>query len=246
MKHVGVSTVVTDPDPYGRAIRDHYLGERDEPLIDRDGNDTREHAIQDWYFEPFGGDSFLESWLDGPLIELGAGAGRLSLYFQEDVDCVALEVSEHLVQTMSDRGVADPRRGDMFALREQFERDRFRSALAIGSQLNLAGSMAGLRRFLADLAYITRPNATAVLDGYDPTQQRTLDVFGYRADPAPGLAYRIMHCEYAGMVGRTLVFRLFSPARLHAATIGTPWRVAVVRPFPAEDPVQFRAALEKA
>ncbi len=24
-------------DPFGRAIRDHYLGNRDEPLIDRDG-----------------------------------------------------------------------------------------------------------------------------------------------------------------------------------------------------------------
>ncbi len=37
-------------DPFGRAIRDHYLGERTGPLVDRDGDETREHAIEEWYF----------------------------------------------------------------------------------------------------------------------------------------------------------------------------------------------------
>jgi len=44
---------------------------------------------------------------------------------------------------MRDRGVVDVREGDMFALRDAFERDRFASALAIGTQIGLAGSMRG-------------------------------------------------------------------------------------------------------
>lgn len=233
------------PDPFGRAIRDHYTGKRTEPLIDRDGTKTREHSIQEWYFTEFGGDEFLDTWLEGPLIDLGAGVGRHALYFQEKFETVAIEQSEHLVKVMQERGVEDARHGDMFRLRDSFDRDRFRSALAIGTQLNLAGSMAGLRVFLNDLAYVTTPDATAVLDSYNPDEEQTAEVFGYREGPAPGLAYRVMHFEYQGEVSEALVFRLFSPDRLAEATIGTDWSVAQIRPHPANRPVQYRAALTK-
>lgn len=233
------------PDPFGRAIRDHHLGERDEPLVDRDGDETREHSIEEWYFGVFEGDDFLERWLDGPLLDMGAGVGRHALYFQERFETVAIEVSDHLVETMRERGVDDARHADMFMLRSSFGRDRFRSALANGTQLNLAGSMAGLRQFLCDLAYVTTADATAVLDSYDPSVAETADVFAHRPDPSPGLAYRIMHCEYEGAVGRTLLFRLFSPDRLREAAVGTKWTVAAVTRKSLDNHVQYRAALAK-
>ncbi|WP_331236322.1 class I SAM-dependent methyltransferase [Natronorarus salvus] len=234
-----------ESDPFGRALRDHHLGGREDPLVDRDGDRTREQPIERWYFDEFDGDPFLERWLDGPLLDMGAGVGRQTLYFQERFETVAIEVGQRLVDTMHERGVEDARLADMFALRETFERDRFRSALAIGTQVCLAGSMSGLRRFLADLAHVTTPDATAVIDSYDPTLAATAETFGYRADPAPGLAHRIYHCEYGEWVGETLLFRGFSPDRLREAAIGTDWRVAEVNPHPPEEPVQFRAALVK-
>lgn len=233
------------PNPFGRAIRDHYLGEREEPLIDRDGQETREHAIERWYFGEYESDDWYESWIDGPFLDMGAGVGREPLHFQEQFETVAIEVSEHLVETMRDRGVADARHADMFSLREQFERDRFRSALSNGTQLGLVGSMAGLRQFLGDLAYVTTPDATAVLDNYAPEKPATREAFAFRDDPAPGLAYRVFHCEYEGDVGRTLLFRLFSADRLRAATTGTPWEVAEVRYVPDDAPNLWVAALQK-
>lgn len=232
-------------DPFGRAIRDHYLGEREEPLIDRDGDETREHAIERWYFGEYEPDSWYENLVDGPLLDMGAGVGRDVLYFQERFEAVGIEVSEHLVETMRDRGVEDARLADMFSLRDHFERDRFRSAIANGTQVGLAGSMAGVRQFLADLAHVTTPDATAVLDNYAPEKEATAEAFAYREDPAPGLAYRVFHCEYEGEVGRTLVFRLFSTDRLREAAIGTPWTVAEVRYGPDEAPNQWAAVLEK-
>jgi hypothetical protein len=92
---------------------------------------------------------------------------------------------------------------------------------------------------------VTTPEATAVIDSYDPTLAATTETFGYREDSAPGLAYRIYHCEYERWVGETLLFRVFSPDQLREATIGTGWRVANVRGHPPEEPVQFRAALSK-
>lgn len=212
-------------DPFGRALRDHYHGDRDEPLIDRDGSETREHRIERWYFDEYQPTEWFDSLIDGPLLDMGAGVGRDTLYWQERFEAVAIEVSDHLVETMEHRGVTDARHADMFALRDAFERDRFRTALSIGTQVGLAGSMAGVRQFLGDLAYVTTPDATAILDNYAPEKDRTRETFAYRDDPAPGLAYRVFHCEYDGAVGRTLLFRLFSIDRLQAATVGTPWEV---------------------
>ncbi|WP_135851577.1 methyltransferase domain-containing protein [Halorussus salinus] len=235
-------------DPFGRAVRDHSRGERDEPLIQRDGEETREHPIEQFYFTEFTAESdpgrWLESYLDGPLLDLGAGAGRHALYFQEKFETVALEVSENLVATMRDRGVADARDGDMFALRETFERDRFRSALAIGTQLGLAGSMDGLRRFLSDLAHVTAPDGTAVVDCYDPGRIEEGDLLGYRPDPTPGQAARVMTFEYEDELGETLLFRLFGPDRIREAAVGTDWRVADV--YYGDEGPHYRAALDKA
>lgn len=228
-------------DPFGRAVRDHYLGNRDEPLVDRDGDETREHSIERWYFGEHGEDVWRDSWMDGPLLDMGAGAGRDALYYQERFETVAIEVSECLVEVMRDRGVNDARLADMFSLRDYFDRDRFRSAHSIGTQVGLAGSMAGVRQFLDDLAFVTTPDATAVLDNYAPEKEATKDAFGFRDDPAPGLAYRVYHEEYEGEVGRTLLFRLFSVDRLREATIGTPWEVTECK----YGDVQWRAILEK-
>lgn len=229
-------------DPFGRAVRDHYCGNRNVPLIDRDGDATREHAIEQWYFGEHSEDSWRDSWMEGPLLDLGAGAGRDALYYQDQFETVAIDVSKRLIEVMRDRGVADARLASMFSLREHFDCDRFRSAHSIGTQVGLAGSMAGVRQFLGDLAFVTTANATAVLDNYAPEKKATEEVFAFRDDPLPGLAYRVYHEEYEGIVGDTLLFRLFSVDRLRAATIGTPWEVVAV----TYSDVQWRAILQKA
>lgn len=228
-------------DPFGRAIRDYYKGNQEEPLIDRDGEQTREHAIERWYFGEHEHGAWRDSWMQGPLLDVGAGVGRDALFYQDRFETVAIEVSEYLVEIMQERGVRDARLANMFALRNHFSRDRFRSVHSIGTQLGLAGSMASVRQFLSNLAHVTTPDATAVLDNYAPEQSATSNVFGYREDHALGLAHRVFHCEYEGDVGKTLLFRLFSVARLREATIGTPWEVSDTK----HSDVQWRAILEK-
>lgn len=231
-------------DPFGRAIRDHHRGEQDTPLIQRDGEKTLEHPIERFYFNNNERERWLDSWINGPLLDIGAGAGRDTLHFQEQHETVAIEISEHLVQTMRDRGVHDARQADMFALRETFERDRFRSALVIGTQLGLVGSKDGLRVFLRDLSHVTTADATAVIDSHDPSCNETETLLGYRDDPTPGLAHRVMHFEYEDDVGETLLFRLFSPDRLREAAVGTDWEIADIR-YDSDDNVYYRAALRK-
>jgi hypothetical protein len=236
------------PDPFGRAVADHYHDRRTEPLVVRDGDATRDHPIESFYFEPFDAESdaggWLASWVRGPLLDVGAGAGRHALVFQADVETVATDVSDALVAVMRDRGVRDARVVDMFSLRETFDRDRFGSALAVGTQLGLSGSMQGLRRWLGDLAFVTDADATAVVDSYDPTHEASDDLLGYRPDPTRGLAGRVFHFVYEGVVSETLHFRLFSPERLQEATVGTGWTLEDVRRSD-EGTAYYRAALAK-
>ncbi len=221
-----------EPDAFGQAVYDHYRGEQAGPLWQCDGPERREHPIEAFYFEPYDPESYRGAWIDshlsGPLIDIGAGAGRDTLYFQDHFETVAIDASPALVQTMDDRGVEDARVGDMFDLRADFDRDEFAAALAYGTQLGLAGSIAGVRSFLCDLEYITEPGATAVVDGYDPTVIEPGEMLGYRRDPTPGLAHRVMWFEYDDEVDPILQFRLLSPARLREATIGTEWELVDV------------------
>jgi SAM-dependent methyltransferase len=219
------------PDPFGRALRDHHHGEREEPLIQRDGEETLEHPIEQFYFGEYTGQwaDWFDTHLEGPLLDMGAGVGKHALYFQEQFETVAIEVSDDLVAVMEERGVENARKADMFSLRDRFERDRFASALAFGTQVGLAGSMDGLRSFLSDLAYVTDPGATAAIDCYNPERDETSELLGYRPDPTPGLASRVMEFEYEDAVGDILLFRLFSPDRLREAAVATEWEVTDVR-----------------
>lgn len=234
-------------DVFGRAVYDHFHGEQSGPLIQRDGAQTVHHPIEEHYFGTFDPESadgrWLEFQLSGPLLDLGAGAGRDTLYFQREFETVAVEISEALVELMTERGVETAIQADMFSLRETFDRDQFGSILSIGTQLGLARSLAGIRAFLADAAHVTTPDATAVVDSYDPAENETRELPGYRPDVRPGIAYRLMTFEYDNRADESLLFVLVSPERLRETTVGTPWRVREIEA--AADSAYYRAALEK-
>lgn len=240
------------PDPYGRAIRDCFQNQQDEPLFDRHGNEVHEHSqLDSVYFSDFDTEKedyeWVASWLDGPLLDIGAGTGRHALYFQDHFETVAVEVSEHLVEVMRERGVHDARHIDMFDIREEFERDQFKSVLMIGTQLGLTASLQGLRQFLGDLSFVTTPDAIAVVDSYHPAKSIQFDVPGFRRDPTQGAASRILQFEYEDEISEPLLFRFVSPDRLQEAVVGTGWEIGEIRRHPSDrqKAVQYRAALTK-
>lgn len=233
-------------DPFTQALHDYHFDEQHGPLRYRNGEQTKKADIGMYFQEfQFNEDDWLSSWLSGPLLDMGAGVGRHTLSLQERFETVAIEHNDLLVETMRDRGVADPRKANMFALRDSFERDRFVSALAVGTQMSLARSMQGLRQFLGDLAYVTTPDGTAVVDGFDPSHDHTKKMLDYYDDPTDGLAYRVLQFEYDGMLGEPWLYRLFTPDRVREATVGTDWEVADVN-FGADEWVHnYQVALQK-
>jgi len=240
-------------DPLGRAMLDYQRGGLCDDCRHVDGEDAWDAHVYENYFLP------REEWVEvtfevletveGAVLDVGCGAGQHSLWLEEHGhDVVAADVSPGAVQAARERGVDDARVMDMFDL--SFPSGRFRTALLNGTQLGLAGSFAGVRQLLSDLAAVTDESGVAVVDNYDPSALDPETFFGYRADPRRGVARRGFHVEYHRRnddgeirreVGRTLYFLLFGPDRLADATVGTPWHLDEVL---GGDPV-YKAVLRK-
>lgn len=212
-------------DVFARALHDWCHDEFDGPLRYRDGEETVEHEVAGYFEEWTLDDDSALGALSGPVLDLGAGAGRQALALQNDVDVTAVEPSDALVEVLRERGVERVVQADMFSLREHFERDAFRGVYSVGTQVGIAKSVPGLRAFLDDLAHVTTPDATVVFDGYDPQHEATRDLIGFREDPAGEHAHRIVQYEYDGALGRPWLFRLFEPDAVRRAVTGTDWTV---------------------
>jgi len=229
-------------NPFANALYDYHFDEMTGPLIYRRGDKTEEVGIE-FYFDVVDGEgSWIDPYLDGPLLDMGAGAGRHSLYFQDQFETIAIEQNELLVEVLRDRGVEDARLVDMFDLSGTFEEGRFESAIAFGTQVSLCRSMQGLSQFFEDLAYVTTSNGAAVIDGYDPEKEMTKSKLDYYDDPSDGLAYRLLQMEYAGTLGEPWLYRLFTPDRVREATDNTAWEVVEER-YATES--LYQLALEK-
>lgn len=214
---------------------DYARGEYDGGCVHRDGEETTDANVGRFYFAP------PESWsaarrerlaaLDGPVADVGCGAGNDALWLQERRETVAaVDVSPNAVRAARERGVERALAMDMFDL--GLRRNRFRSILLWGAQIGLAGSLAGAADLLCGLARIADGAGRLLLSQYDPDAGRIESLLGYRPDPRSGLARRTFRVEYERdgerEVGRTLRFLLFGPDRLREAAAGTPWRVASI------------------
>lgn len=231
--------------PFATALHDHHFEELQGPLRIRDGERTEDHPIEGYYFADYEGDDGVLDAVEGPLLDIGAGAGRHALALQERFETTAIEPNEKLVEVMRGRGVEDAHAVDMFDLRDAFDPGTFRSAIIIGTQVGLARSIPGLRAFLDDLDHVTTADATVVLDGYDPDHERTTELIGYRESHDGETAYRVLQFEYDGSIGRPWLFQLFSPDDVERAAQDTVWDVTEVTRGQGDWAHTYNIVLEK-
>lgn len=228
---------------------DHVSDRPVGDLVYRDGAVTEPHDVVGTYLtDPA---DWSPAWrrrlasLDGPVLDVGCGTGKHATWLARGGrEVVGIDSSPNAIQTARHRGLRNALVMDMFDL--GFERDRFQSALVLGTQSGLAGSLPGVSAFLTDLARVTTGDATAIVDSYDPTGLDPDDFIGYRPDPRQGVARRSFHFEYdrpggGREVGPALSFVLFGPDRLRDVLVGTPWELTAVWPESA----YYRTKLEK-
>jgi SAM-dependent methyltransferase len=102
----------------------------------------------------------------GRTLDVGAGVGAFSLPLQRrGLHVTALEVLPTACDILMRRGIRDVRRGDVDALGDL---GQFDTVLAMMNGLGLAGSLAGLGRFLAALKRRLTRGGQILADSTDP------------------------------------------------------------------------------
>ena len=144
-----------EPDLWGRVMSDYLNGLPAFYNFRRDDGYLSEGHSPEVYFatpdEFFDWELELLDSVAGPVLDIGAGAGRMALWAQDQgLPVVAIESSEQTARVAKARGVRDIRLGKW----EQLEgllhpgENEFGTAFLMGHNLGLGGTRDGLRELL--------------------------------------------------------------------------------------------------
>ena len=164
---------MTVGDAWGAALLDHLDGQAVEtPALEVDDGTVVTAMHPAWFFRPFGEwdwweRELLSSVTRGPVLDLGAGAGRASLHFQSlGLAVTAVESSVGAAEVCRRRGVDDVRVQDLNDPPVS-PTEPWGAVLLLCGNLGLGGSWEGNRRLLARLAAVAAPGAVLVGDSVE-------------------------------------------------------------------------------
>jgi 2-polyprenyl-3-methyl-5-hydroxy-6-metoxy-1,4-benzoquinol methylase len=168
-----------DMELHGQAMLDYLAGDEDaQCVLRRDDGIAYPPIFAKQFFYPDGldeVDTMAVAQCSGRVLDIGAGAGSHSLAIQErGLEVTSVDISTQAVQVMSQRGVKNPRVGDVFdSYAEQF--DTVFVILNIGIVQNLAG----LKAFLGHLDKLMADGGRLITDSIDPRNSRDEDYRRY-------------------------------------------------------------------
>ena len=155
-------------DVLGNAISDYYHQTMKGKLWIHNKYGRRESMPVDVYFREEEDMSNLELFAllqcKGKVLDIGAGAGSISLQLQQrNIKVTALEVSPNAVNIMRLRGVQQVVQQDIFT----FEGSRFDTLLLLMNGIGLTQNISGLRSFLQHAKKLLQPGGQLLFDSSD-------------------------------------------------------------------------------
>jgi len=211
--------------PFGRALLDFHRGATEARIIvHTDLWQDEVTPVEDFYRPDEQPLPRLEKIaLDlcrGRTLDLGAGAGRLTLELQRrGLEVTALDVSPEAVEVMRERGVTDARCGGL----EVLSGERFDSVVMLMHGIGLVGTLDGLADFLNQAINHLEEDGQIIFDSADlgvVMPQQFDDGIGEwrRGGAYPGeVEYRL---SYEGIKGEAYPWLFIDPSTLanHAET----------------------------
>jgi SAM-dependent methyltransferase len=155
-------------DVLGDALYDYFRHGSAGKLWVRNKYGPKEEMPVDVYFRNKENMPELE-WIalqrcQGKVLDIGAGAGSHALVLQEiGLDITALDISPQAVKVMGERGVKRCLREDFFALHS----GSYDTLLLLMNGIGLAGTLGGLKPFLAQARKLLCPGGRLLFDSSD-------------------------------------------------------------------------------
>jgi len=202
-------TIPDEQDAFGKALLDHLEGrESDQLILEADDSTSMPAMDPAWFFQTsdkwYPWEKKVLDLLKDPVLDLGCGAGRASLYLQKKgLEVTALDASPNAVEVCRRRGIRDVRLGD---LKNPPNDKHWRSILLLCGNLGLAGGWNETRELFSTLANISTDDAVLIGDTVDPTI----------TDDPHEIEYQRKQVESGRYVGRTSL-------RLRYGDIISPW-----------------------
>ncbi|MGH2638399.1 MAG: class I SAM-dependent methyltransferase [Rhabdochlamydiaceae bacterium] len=226
-------------DAYGHEILDFWNGKRSYEIIERDDGYIVLSGGPRPYFYGYKAWALAEKkaieLANGKVLDIGCGAGRVSLYLQQKgYEVVALDPSQLAVQVCKLRGVKNTVCGDVFDF-DDLVTGPFDTIVMFGGNFGLLGTLRKARSALAKLSKITSDNAVILASANDPHLTRNISNLEYqrrnkRLGKMPGqMRIRVRFDRYATEWSDYL---LASRSEMAKVLKGTGW---IVDRFIADD-----------
>lgn len=220
-------------DAFGAFLTELYthgnvfeIVERDDGYIEASPHFTKTYLspFKDWSAHERSGVQLAK----GPALDIGAGAGRTTLYLQKkSIETLAIDNSPLAVKVMKERGVKHVR---IMSIEEltKLPKGHFRSILMMGNNFGLFGSARHMPGILRAMARITTPDARIIAECRNPYDTKTPEHLAYhRRNRARGRmgGHIRLRVRYANIIGPWLDYLFASPAEILNLLKGTRWEV---------------------
>lgn len=158
-------------DLFGDALRDYHAGTRSRMLTIRrddgymDAHDPRLYFTAD----PFAHEKDLLAQAEGPVLDVGSGAGRTLLWLQHrGLEATGIDLSPGAVTVACDRGCKDVREADaLIADDGVLPMDAFQTVVLFGNNVGIGGTIDGAATLLKRIARATKPGGRLLVTGLD-------------------------------------------------------------------------------
>ena len=179
------------------------IEERDDGLI--------EFLPCDFYFSPFRRWPARERqalrYVRGRVLDVGCGAGRVSLHLQErGLEVVAIDVSPGAVEVCRRRGVKDARLVDFASVGQSTDLGAFDTVVLFGNNFGVFGSVKRAQTLLRRLRRVCTERGRILAGSLDP----------YDTDDPVHLAYHARNRQRGRMPGQVRL-------RIRDRNLATPW-----------------------
>jgi SAM-dependent methyltransferase len=162
--------LLPEQDAFGHLLTDLAAGGRVIEVVERDDGSVFT-GDPSYYLAPFRRwwpqERRAMRFVRGRILDVGCGAGRVSLYLQNrGLDVVGIDVSPLAIELARQRGAVDVRIGTLETALESGE--RFDTVLLLGNNLGLLGGERQGRRLLRSLARHSSERGRILAGSYDP------------------------------------------------------------------------------
>lgn len=236
-------------DLFGEALRDRNAGKLGRMLtIRRDDDHTDTHDPGQYFSDaPFAHENDLLAQAEGPVLDVGCGAGRTLLWLEErGMEAVGIDLSPGAVEVSRARGCKDVRLGDiMVDGTGVLAGHAFQTVILFGNNLGIGGTIEGAADLLNRIAQLTRPGGHLLITALDVTKTdnpRHLEYHRVNLSKGRPRGEIRMRFEYQGKVDLWVPWFHPEPFELRLLADQSGWDV--VKMEPAKEPF-YTADLRK-